>query len=105
MFFFLNLGFKFVYFNILSLLGQINENLKEESSPNIQSNTTPSSGNPITLPTGQQNGSGNIYAKAQEALRAHYQHMGLIMIRFKIQIEIIYRGQHIRSSTQKQTPV
>jgi len=52
-----------------------------ELSPNIPSNTTPSSSgpNPI-LPSGSSGGTGTgIYAKAQEALRAHYQHMGLIM--------------------------
>ena len=29
-----------------------------------------------------QSQNNNIYAKAQEALRAHYQHMGLMMTRF-----------------------
>ena len=47
--------------------------------------TSPSQMQPVVsaaAAAGNNNGAANnsIYAKAQEALRAHYQHMGLIML-------------------------
>ena len=48
-------------------------------SPNTQ-NKVDSPVAAAATPAGASGNNNSIYAKAQEALRAHYQHMGLIML-------------------------